>query len=194
MMPGPSFQSATFFGGAGDQRGNAIGVNSSGIYLAGYTEVGGVHGLLVKYATPPGSPVWNAQLNNTHFLSLGLSATHVYPVGAAAPPVCGASDGVGDTERKSLLARYDTAGSFQVCGSTNYFPYRGHENYNAAVTVVESGSPFVYTGGWAEQTGFSFSFPFVLTKHDAAGAIVNQVTEPGITLGAFGCCPGDSSI
>jgi hypothetical protein len=187
----PSFQSAIFYGGAGDQRAVSIGISGANIFVAGTDQS---NGLLLKYGTPPGAPLSNHSLANTHFNALALSSTDVYPVGGASPPVCGASDGVGDTERKSLLARYSSAVSFNGCGSTNFFPYRGHEGYNAAVAVTESGSPFIYAGGWAEQTGFSFSFPMVLTKHNSSGVIVNQVTEPGITLGTSGCCPGDSSV
>jgi hypothetical protein len=190
----PSLTSATFFGGSGDQLGNGIAIVGADAYVSGYDQ-GGPDALLVKYGLPPGSPVWNAMLANTFATALAVTSTTAYVVGGALPPTCGASDGVGDAESKSLLARYGAGGGSLGCGSANFFPYRGGEYYFAALTLVESGTPFVYAGGQAEQSGFGSSFPFVLVKHDAGGAIVNQVTEPGITLGSSsGCCPGESRV
>jgi hypothetical protein len=187
-------QSATFFGGADDQRGSAIAINGSDLYVAGYTQSPTVDGLLVKYGLPPGPPVWSAIHTGANFNGLALTASTAYPVGQAAPPVCGASDGVGDTERKSLLDRYSGSGALIGCGSLNFFPYRGIEYYLTARAVNESSSDFVYAAGQAEQLGFSFSFPFVVVKYDSVGNVVMQATEPGVTLGSFsGCCPGDSN-
>ena len=189
----PALASATFLGGSGDQQGNGITIIGADAYLSGVDQ-GGPDAMVVKYGLPPGSPVWNATLANTFSTALAATATTAYAVGGAFPPTCGASDGAGGTEWKSLLARYGSGGGLLGCGSTNFFPYRGIEFYNAALGVEEAGTPFVYAGGWAEQTGFSGSFPFVLVKYDAGGSIINQVTEPGITLGSYGCCPGESRV
>jgi len=195
LVGAPSLNNATFFGGSGDQLGNGIAIVGASAYVSGYDQGGGPDAILVKFTLPAVLPVWNAMLANTYFLGITANSTTAYPVGAAIPPACGASDGVGDTESKSLVARYGTGGGSLGCGSTNFFPYRGGEYYFAALTLVESGTPFVYAAGRAEQTGFGASFPFVLVKHDAGGTIINQVTEPGITLGSFsGCCPGESSV
>lgn len=193
-VTGPVFQSATFFGGAGDQRGSAIAIDGADLYVAGYTQTPSVDGLLVKYGIPPGAPVWSTIHSGTHYNGIALNASTVYAVGQAQPPVCGASDGVGDTERKVLLDRYTRSNTFINCGSLNFFPYRGIEYYLTAMALNESGTDFVYAAGQAEQVGFSSSFPFVVVKYDSVGNVVLQATEPGITLGSFsGCCPGDSN-
>jgi hypothetical protein len=94
-----------------------------------------------------------------------------------------------------MLARYDGTGLLLGCRSENFFPSRGIEYYLAALAATESGNPFVYAAGQAEQTGFAASFPFVLAKYDGGGNFVSAVTEPGITLGSFtGCCPGESNV
>lgn len=189
----PALASMVFFGGSGDQLGSGIAIVGASAYVSG-SGVGPI-GLLMKFGLPPASPVWSATLASTDFVAVAANPTTAFPVGGAVPTTCGASDGSGDTERKSLLARYGAGGGLLGCGSTNFFPYRGHEYYSAALTLLESGTPFVYAGGQAEQTGFAASNPFVLAKHDAGGSIVNQVTEPGITLGSFsGCCPGESGV
>jgi len=191
----PTLLSASFVGGAGDQRGLAAATESGAIYAAGFDQVAGLHGLLVKFDTPPAIPAWSVVTPNVHFNGLALHPGAPHPVGQAAPPTCGASDGAGDTERKTLLARYDGAGSLLGCRSENFFPYRGIEYYLAGLPTTEGGNPFVYAAGQAEQTGFAASFPFVLAKYDGGGNFVAAVTEPGITLGSFtGCCPGESNV
>jgi hypothetical protein len=193
-VTGPVLQSATFFGGANDQRGSAVAIDGADLYVAGYTQSPTVDGLLVKYGLPPGAPVWSNIHSGTHYNGIALNPSTVYGVGAAQPPVCGASDGAGDTERKVLLDRYTRSDTFIGCGSLNFFPYRGIEYYLTAKAVNESGTDFVYAAGQAEQLGFSSSFPFVVVKYDSAGNVLLQATEPGITLGSFsGCCPGDSN-
>jgi hypothetical protein len=190
--PAPTLDASVFFGGAGSQRGVAVDVNGSSVYATAHFD--GPPNLLVSYDTDLNGPAWSELLPGTYAQGLASTATHVFPVGVANPPSCGASDGVGDTEGKPLFARYDAAGAGLIgCGSENYFPYRGGEYYHAARAVNESGTPYVYATGWAEQAGFAFSFPFILAKYDTDGVRVGAVTEPGIVLGTFtGCCPGES--
>jgi hypothetical protein len=191
LSSSPGFSGATFFGGSGDQFGTAIALNGSGVHAAGYDGAAG--GILLQYSDPPGTlPTWDVTLPGTFFTALALHPAKAYPIGFANPPACGATDGAGDTEGKTMLAQYTTAGVFIGCASHNWFPYRGGEFWQGGLGTVESGTPFEYATGWAEQTGFSFSFPFMLAKYDADGTLVGAVTEPGITLGTFGCCPGSS--
>lgn len=187
----PALDASVFFGGSGSQRGVAVDVNGSSVYATAHFE--GPPNLLVSYDTDLTGPTWSALLAGTYAQGLASTATHVFPVGAANPPACGASDGVGDTEGKPLFARYDAGGTGLIgCGSENYFPYRGGEYYYAARAATEGGTPYVYATGWAEQTGFSYSFPFILAKYNSAGVLVGAATEPGVTLGTYGCCPGES--
>lgn len=188
----PTLVSATFFGGAGDQVGDAITVAPSGIHLAG-SDASGPTALLVAYGLPPSVPLWNATLPTSYFSGVALAGSTLFAVGDARPPTCGAYDGIGSTEPKTILARISIAGALLGCGSQNLFPYSGNEDYTDAVASMEGGVPFVYATGGAEQLGFGRSLPFILAKYDASGALVGRVTEPGITLGSYaGCCPGSS--
>ena len=187
----PVLDASVFFGGPGSQRGVAVDVNGSSVYATAHFD--GPPNLLVSYDTDLNGPAWSELLAGVYAQGVASTATRVFLAGVANPPSCGASDGVGDTEGKPLFARYDAAGSGLIgCGSENYFPYRGGEYYHAARAVTESGVPYVYATGWAEQTGFAFSFPFILAKYDTDGVRVGAATEPGVVLGTFGCCPGTS--
>ena len=146
----PSFSGAAFFGGGGDQYGTAVAANAAGVHVAGYQHPT-LGGILLQYTDPPGAaPTWSAAQLGTVFTALALHATTVYPIGYANPPVCGATDGVGGTEGKTMLARYTLAGGSIGCRSHNWFPYTGHENWYGGLGVVESGTPVVYATGFAE--------------------------------------------
>ncbi len=189
----PTLADATFFGGPGSQRGTAVAIQGPSLFLAGWNQAsGGLDGLLVRYDLPPGLPVWDRTLANTNFNGLAVTSDTVYPVGAAAPGTCGATDTSGSPERKALLARFTADGTFIGCGSPSFFPFQGNESF-AAAAANEGGSTFLYAAGRAQQAGSTASFPFVLVKYDAGGAIVGQATEPGTLLGSGGCCPGESS-
>jgi len=183
---GPSLIASTFSGGAGDQSGRAIWVSPSdnAIYL------GGANGELVRYGIPQGTPAWNTKLNGASYLGLTSIGTTVYAVGTAMPPTCGASDGVGDTEPKSLLSRHvSSTGALIDCRSPNFFPYRGYENYKAVVDSI----PFVYATGFGETCGFGNN-SFVLSKFDLAGNLLQKVAEPAVDFNGFSCTGGSDSF
>jgi hypothetical protein len=197
----PALQSATFYGGSGDQRGSAAVIYGPNIYISGFQQVSGLQGLLIRETVPPAGLAWTRVLENTQFDGLAVTASTIYPVGAAeaahgaSPGTCGAGDFVGDRERKGMFSRFAVNGDFLGCSSHNYFPYRGYEGYRTALAVTEDGTNFVYATGYAEQAGFASSLPFVMTKYTDVGAVVDSVTEPGIALETFGgCCPGDSNV
>lgn len=157
-----------FFGGSGNQRGTAISVIGSDVYVAGQS---GNAGLLLRYAPTLAAPVWNTAANNIFFNSLATSLTTVYPVGGAIPPTCGASDGAGDTEAKSALARYTPAGALQGCQSPNFFTYRGGESYGSVLLATEGASEVVYAAGQGEEVGGG-RIRTILAKYDAAGTLL----------------------
>src|SRR5712692_6775939 len=60
----PTLQSATFFGGAGDQRGTGITIGGGAIYVSGNVQPesqgASDSALVLRYAIPPSpSPVWS---------------------------------------------------------------------------------------------------------------------------------------
>jgi hypothetical protein len=187
----PTLGGTILVGGPGDQLGLAVSVDAGAVYAAGDHRVSGRHGLLAKFDIPPAAPVWTTVETNTNFNALAVSGGVAYTIGGAFPPTCGASDGVGGTESKTMLGRYnDGTGALIGCRSENFFPYRGYEWYYAALAVP----PFVYAAGNAEQTGFGHSSPLTIAKYSVAGGpYVAAASEPGIVLGSYtGCCPGES--
>ena len=184
-MAQPNLASATFFGGAGDQYGYGIAIQGNAIYVDGY-----YNGPVLRYAVPvlPGAtPVWSNTLSGVQFYGVTTTASTVYAVGVGIPPACGAVDGVGDTEGKSVWALYDSAtGNFISCQSTNYFPYRGGESLQGAVQT----SSFFFAAGTAETCGFGNN-SFVLSKFDLNGVLLQAAVEVGETVGQTSCI-GDS--
>ncbi len=169
------------FGGPGDQYGNSIVVQGDQVVVGGY------NALLRSYSIPISStPRWHltesvpTYIDHMCLVTAGLT---LYSSGYAYPPACGASDGVGGTEIKSMFNRYSLDGTPISCGSANFFPYRGYEIYYAAAASNEGGTDYIYAGGTAEQSGGGYSGPFVLAKYDAYGTMVNKATEPGIGWG-----------
>jgi len=186
----PTLDSAVLFGGAGSQRGTAVGISGSSVFMTGWDQAAGLDGLLVRYDLPPVAPVWSAIKAGANFNGLAVTANVVFPVGAAVPGTCGPAGGV---QRRSLLARYTHGGTFLDCSSPNFFPFDGQESYAAA--SEEGGETFVYTAGRAQQNAFGSGYPFILVKYDVAGVIAaGPVSEPGVGIGTPGSlCPGESS-
>lgn len=180
----PSLAEQVFFGGAGSQRGTAVAVEGTSVYVVGWNQAAGLEGVLLRYGVPPGAPVWSTTLGGANFNGVTTTPTAVFAVGGAAPGTC---SGSGGTANRSLLGVFAPTGSFLNCHSADFFPFDGQESYAAAAAAG-----FVFAGGRAEQKGDSQ--PLVLVKYDAAGVPLNQVTEPGIVLGSFGCCIGESGV
>jgi hypothetical protein len=178
----PTLASATFYGGPGDQYGYGITVQNGSILL------GAQPAQVIQYAIPPGTPAMTASFNG--FLPGVTTAGNViYGVGAATPPACGAVDGVGDTEGKTVLARYDlTTLSLLGCQSYNFFPYRGSEFYGSIVNVP----PFLYAAGLGETCGFGNN-SLLLSKFDTSGNLLATVGEPGVAFGGFTCIGNSNS-
>ncbi|HXU35479.1 MAG TPA: LamG-like jellyroll fold domain-containing protein, partial [Blastocatellia bacterium] len=191
-----TLRQSNFQGGAGDQRSADLYIAQAGAgsHKAWTAGTDGPNALLIGYElTTFSSSFYTTLSSNAGFEGLTQSGSTVYPVGGASPPTCGASDGVGDTEGKSILARYTTGGAAIGCQSTNFFPYRGGESNSHAIAVTESGTPYVYVTSRAENCGFGNTV-FVLTKYDAAGGMINKVTEPGVSFGGFNCIGGSNAF
>jgi hypothetical protein len=189
----PSLERAVLFGGAGSQRGTAVGISGPSVFVAGWDQAAGLDGLLVRYDLPPAAPLWSATKPGANFNGLAVTSSLVFPVGAAVPGTC-AGDVVGGVERRSLFARYTHGGVFLDCNSPNFFPFDGQESYAAA--SEEDGETFVYTAGRAQQNAFGTGYPFILVKYTDGGAIAaGPVTEPGVFLGSptANLCNGESS-
>src|SRR5690242_14376262 len=95
-------KSKQLIGGPGDQSARSLAV----VTAEGAVYLGGAEGGLVRVAIPPAGVAWNVQLQRGSHLGLTTSGALLYTAGTALPPVCGASDGVGDTEPKGMISRY----------------------------------------------------------------------------------------
>jgi hypothetical protein len=190
----PTLQSAMFFGGAGDQRGTTVTALNGQIYVGGSEALaGGAGALLVRYSIPPGAPLGSTTLPiHTYFSALTATPESVYAAGNARPPTCGATDILGGTEDKTVLALFGADdGSFVNCQSPKIFPgYDGGETFYAVQTLMESGSPMVYAAGGAETCGWGLA-SFVLYKYDSNGGFINKASEPDASY--WGQCIGHSN-
>ena len=179
----PVLVSATFSGGPGDQFGRAIWISDSAIL------VGGATGELLRYSIPPAAPLWKTSLAGAAYLGVTVVGGTAYVVGSARPPACGASDGVGDTEGKSLISRHAiSTGALIGCASTNFFPYRGGEAYFNVVAAA----PYLFAAGYGETCGFG-NHSIVLSKFDMDGNLVQKTAEPGVEFGGPACTGGSVS-
>lgn len=180
----PTFVSSTFYGGPGDQNGQALAIAGGKIFVVGQT------GDFVSYAIPPTTPLASSNLSNGFFLGITATPSRVFPVGMSYPPVCGAADGVGGTEPKTMAAVYDpVTANLLSCLSYNYFPYRGYELYWSAAGDGVS----LFATGNAEACGGNPSF--ILAQIDpSSGALISKVGEPGIDFNGFTCIGGSYSF
>jgi hypothetical protein len=189
----PVLRHSEFAGGAGDQSGHGLYIPGGVLSANRHAAISGVNGtssLLLDYDLTNFTPTFFPTLGaNTYLEMPTLAGSTLFTVGGALPPQCGASDGVGDTESKTVFARYTTGGTFLGCQSANFFPYRGSEGHHAVLTVNEGGTDFIYTTSFAENCGFGNQL-FVLAKYSTAGTLLNQATEPGVSFSGFNCIGG----
>jgi hypothetical protein len=111
------------------------------------------------------------------------AASAVYAAGIATLGQCGAHDGVGDPEGKSVLSIFNAAtGAEATCGSQTIFPYSGYEQHWAIAATHNA----VFTTGLYETCGFGH-YVNVLTHYDLAGNVVGRASEPGVDFGGYSC-------
>ena len=182
----PTLESATYFGGAGDQRGTALSIQGGNIFLSGYEGQGSeLEALGLKFAAPPGpSPLWSTRWPNPagapasgddYFQGVATTAEGVYFPGASYSQT---SDGVGGKEHKSILAKYPLAGTTSPTwvATPHFFPYTGVEGFEAAATALEGGSPVIYAVGGGQPCSYG---AYLIGKFDASGNFLAKATDPG---------------
>ena len=187
----PQLGAPVLVGGAGDQAITSLATDGSSLYVAGSGD-----GYIIRFDLSDATVAWRTDaLAGARFYGIAASngtsfAAGIGEVGESGTPgVCGAVDGVGDPEAKTLAAAYDDTGAQIDCSSESYYPYSGFEQYRAAGSV---GGLF-FAGGFAQE-GFSSTGPFVLARYSAGGVFEEAVTEPGSVLGSSTCCQGESRI
>lgn len=189
----PILDAEVYFGGTGNERGRAIAISGSDLYVAGFSGPlwPGCKALLLRYSIPSLDLEWHATLAGARLSGVAPCADIVYAAGVAVPPAWGASDGVGGTEGKPLLAWYNTSGGLLGYQSPNFFPYRGCEEYgwyegggSSVVAVDEDSAHVVYATGSAQANWSNWTA--VLAKYDSTGNLVWWRTLGDTTWGSYG--------
>ncbi len=112
-------KTSQFIGGPNDQSARAAQV----VAADGAVYLGGSGGELVRVPITSAGTAWSARLQGVSHLGLTMLGSLIYAAGTAMPPVCGASDGVGDTEPKGRVSRFaPTTGASWTATVITSFP------------------------------------------------------------------------
>ena len=177
---GPTFDSATYFGDTGNERGTGIAIADGSLYVSGITGTGSdSEGLVVEYALPPVSPewfnTWPGVWGGDRFNGIAVSGEGVYLAGCSHSQTV---DLCGGKEWKAILVKFPVGGVTPTWFKpTNFFPYRGGEWFD---DVATDGS-FIYAVGSGESYGWGPN-AMVLYKYDTSGNVIKRATEPGLNL------------
>src|SRR5437867_1261 len=184
---GPTLQSATFFGGAGDQRGTGITIAGGAVYASGNVQPesqgasDSASALVLRYAIPPSpSPAWSRSFDfGTNFYSIASTNEGVYAGGqnySLTPSPVGAK------KDKTFLAKFGRDGSSgsgpggsvwvwpplpppeRTLGP--FFPQLSGgstETFHSVTTALEG---FIYAAGGAKN---QFQIPaYIIGKYDTS--------------------------
>src|SRR5437867_5584359 len=202
---GPTLQSATFFGGAGDQRGTGITIAGGAVYVSGNVQPesqgasDSPSALVLRYAIPPSlSPVWSRSFDfGTNFFSIASTNEGVYAGGqnySLTPSLVGAK------KDKTFLAKFAPDGSSGSGpgGSVWVWPplpppegtlgpfFPGLvggsvETFHSVTTALEGS---IYAAGGAKN---QFQIPaYIIGKYDTSGGFLAEATDSsvGVNLGS----------
>jgi IPT/TIG domain-containing protein len=198
---GPTLQSATFFGGAGDQRGTGITIGGGAIYVSGNVQPenqgASDTALVLRYAIPPSpSPVWSRSFDlatnfDANFFSIASTNEGVY---AGGQNFSLSKTTLGSQKDKTFLAKFapdgssgsGPGGSVWVTGGNlgPFFPQLSGgsvETFHSATTALEG---FIYAAGGAKN---SFQIPaYIIGKYDTSGGFLVAATDSsvGVNLGS----------
>jgi len=202
---GPTLQSATFFGGAGDQRGTGITIAGGAVYVSGNVQPesqgasDSASALVLRYAIPPSpSPVWSRSFDfGTNFFSIASTNEGVYAGGqnySLTPSLVGAK------KDKTFLAKFAPDGSSGSGpgGSVWVWPPLpppegtlgpflpgliggSTETFHSVTTALEG---FIYAAGGAKNQS---QIPaYIIGKYDTSGGFIVAATDSsvGVNLGS----------
>jgi hypothetical protein len=163
------FEDAAFFGGNGDQSGRDVVLLGNQLSIVGFDQTAG---LVLRYDGPSLTPIWDVRgAVQTSLQGITFQNDELWLVGNAMPPAWGSSDGAGDIEQKTAMARFSDEGVFLSARSENFFTYRGVEEYQAATTVGEGADAITYAAGFGEEMGWGGTRT-ILAAYDADGDLL----------------------
>ena len=200
---GPTLQSATFFGGAGDQRGTGIAIGGGAIYVSGNVqpESQGINdsALVLSYAIPPSpSPVWSRSFFrvvdttghcdtnfDANFFSIASTNEGVY---AGGQNFCLSAPAVGSPKDKTFLAKFapdggsgfGPGGSIWVTGGILgpfFFQLSGGstETFHSVTTALEGS---IYAAGGAKN--MSQIPAYIIGKYSTSGGPPVAATDSSV--------------
>jgi hypothetical protein len=191
---GPTFSSASYYGGTGDEHGTGIAILNRVLFASGYASNGGI---LARYSLPPGStPAWSVVWPNLgandSFNGVAVTSTNVYTAGMNQNRTV---DSMGGKEVKGLVAKFLLTGAtgagyggavwdVQTPAAPGAFPYGGGELLNAILNTVEATTDFVYATGNGQVNG-SNGGRLYLSKLNAAGTVLWTVNDSAEMVGAY---------
>ena len=191
-----TFDSATFFGGPGDQRGTGIAIDNGSIYLSGdvqpESQSSSDSALVLDYAIPTAQdsvPAWARSFAfGTDFFGIAATGEGVYADGWNYSL---STDNVGGKEVKSIMTKFPLDGTDGAGpggsiweDTPNFFSYSGVELYQAATTSVENGSNFVYAAGLGQPCSYN---AYIISKFDTSGNLIASATDSTVGI-QFGQC------
>jgi N-acetylneuraminic acid mutarotase len=189
--PALTLDGATFFGGAGDQRGTGIAISNGSIYLSGdiqpETQSASDSALLLGYAIPTAQgsvPAWSRSFAfGTDFFGIAATSEGLYADGWNYSL---STDNVGGKEVKSIMAKFPLDGSSgaESGGSIwedtpNFFSYSGVELFQAATTSIENGSTFLYAAGLGQPCSYN---AYIVSKFDTSGNLIASATDSSVGI------------
>ncbi|MFN2547890.1 MAG: PKD domain-containing protein [Myxococcales bacterium] len=183
-----------FFGGAGNQRGTAISIDSGAIYLSAdtnETQDSAAAALVLKVPIPGGSPTWSLPFGSgTDFFGIAASPDAVYSGGYSYSLT---TDLSGGKEVKEFAAAFNPASDAELWRSpastsgtcSGLFQYCGVEFWSGLATTVESGARVVYAAGGGQPCSYSAS---LVAKYNSSGARIVAATDSAAGLTLFNSC------
>jgi hypothetical protein len=195
----PTFASAGFYGGYGDQRGTEIDVFNGSAYVSGSDWTSGQQSLALKVDLASiDAPTWEVQWpgggsspynGSETFAGVAASEDGVFFAGQSYRQT---TDTGGGKEVKQILVGLSEDGATgsdvggadwvarpQTGGYQSLFAYRGHEALTDVTTSDEGGSTYIYAAGGGQPASY---YAYTIAKFDAAGNMIAAATDSSVGI------------
>ncbi len=195
----PTLTTASFHGGAGDQRGTDVDIFNGSAYLSGSDWTSGQQSLAIKYDLAAlDAPTWSvgwpgagssAYNGSETFGGVAVSADGVFFAGQSYRQT---TDTGGGKELKHILVGFSDNGATgtdvggaewvtrpQTDGYQAMFAYRGHEALQEVTTSVENGTTYLYAAGGGQPSSY---YAYSISKFDVNGNMIAAATDSSVGI------------
>ncbi|MFO0902614.1 MAG: calcium-binding protein [Pirellulales bacterium] len=185
--------SALFIGGAGDQRGTDLVVDSGMAYVVGNgpeAQSPADNAIIARLSLPTSgtgaaATDWTANWSQGNLFGATVANGGLYGVGWSYPGQGITTDGVGGSEVKSVVAKISTTSggvnwatavpvAFNSSSGTDYFVYGGVESHNRVVSATIGGTPYLLVAGGGQPWSYS---SLILAKYDLNGNLIQATPD-----------------